>query len=342
MIEQQRAWLFAAVLALAVFIALTGVILHVNKERRKANARLREAKETAERASAIASTTLENMGQGILMADGTGRILVYNHMLLDYLGIDRGDAAACTTVQEFTELGRKNTGDAASSRALELARVGGAASYELVAKGRIIDVRQIPLVDGGFIRTYTDISARKQAEEDLRRSEQRLALAMQAGRFTPWEANLKSGKTQTFSFYEQVLGYAPGELEDTLEGWKSVVHPDDLEPFGSAFRRFLDGRSPTFRFQYRVRDREKRERWVEAVGTIVERDDSGRPARIIGTQQDVTERQAVELLAQERMRELEEFNRVAVGRELRMIELKKQINDLLADLGRDRQYEIVQ
>jgi PAS domain-containing protein len=139
-----------------------------------------------------------------------------------------------------------------------------------------------------------------------------------------------------------VLRYAPGEFEDTLESWKSVVHPDDLEPFGSAFRRFLEGGSPTFRFQYRAFDKDRNERWVEAVGTIVERDEAGRPVRIIGTQQDVTERRAVEMLARERMRELEEFNRVAVGRELRMIELKQQINELLASLGRDRKYELVE
>jgi PAS domain S-box-containing protein len=341
-IEQQRAWLFAAVVALAVFIALTGVILYVNRERRKAHARLSEAKEIAERASAIADTTLRSMDQGILMADATGRILVYNQRLVEYVGIDPAAAAACTTVKELAELARTRIGDAATRRALELAQDAGRTSYELETDGRILDVRQSQLVDGGFIRTYTDISARKRAEEDLRQSQERLALAMQAGRFTPWEADLGSGRTQTFSFYERVLRYAPGEFEDTLESWKSVVHPDDLEPFGSAFRRFLEGGSPTFRFQYRAFDKDRNERWVEAVGTIVERDEAGRPVRIIGTQQDVTERRAVEMLARERMRELEEFNRVAVGRELRMIELKQQINELLASLGRDRKYELVE
>ena len=42
------------------------------------------------------------------------------------------------------------------------------------------------------------------------------------------------------------------------------------------------------------------------------------------------------------MAELELFNKVAVGRELRMIELKKEINHILDELGKSEKYEIVE
>ncbi len=57
---------------------------------------------------------------------------------------------------------------------------------------------------------------------------------------------------------------------------------------------------------------------------------------------DITERKRTENDLGEKMDELEKFSRIAVGRELRMIELKEEINGLLEQLGRDAEYEIAQ
>ena len=55
---------------------------------------------------------------------------------------------------------------------------------------------------------------------------------------------------------------------------------------------------------------------------------------------DITERKRGETVLVDKMEELEKFSRIAVGRELRMIELKEEINGLLQQLGRDAEYEI--
>ncbi len=57
--------------------------------------------------------------------------------------------------------------------------------------------------------------------------------------------------------------------------------------------------------------------------------------------EDITARTTEEQRRQENNEQLERFNRLAVGRELRMAELKQEINGLLAELGRERKYEIV-
>lgn len=56
---------------------------------------------------------------------------------------------------------------------------------------------------------------------------------------------------------------------------------------------------------------------------------------------DVTERKRTEETLQEKMNDLERFNRLAVGRELRMVELKREINALLRELEREEKYESV-
>ncbi len=61
----------------------------------------------------------------------------------------------------------------------------------------------------------------------------------------------------------------------------------------------------------------------------------------IGLMRDITERKAVEEEIKEKADELEKFNRLAVGRELKMIELKKEINALLEESGKEPGYKIV-
>jgi len=56
---------------------------------------------------------------------------------------------------------------------------------------------------------------------------------------------------------------------------------------------------------------------------------------------DVTESKKTEQDLHEKMRELERFNRLAVDRELRMIELKKEVNGLLTQSGQEPEYRII-
>ncbi|MBF0322770.1 MAG: PAS domain S-box protein, partial [Magnetococcales bacterium] len=72
---------------------------------------------------------------------------------------------------------------------------------------------------------------------------------------------------------------------------------------------------------------------IEANGAVV---------GAVVTFRDITMRREAEALVQEKMAELEKFTRVAVGRELRMIALKEEVNQLSAELGRERPYKIVE
>ena len=56
----------------------------------------------------------------------------------------------------------------------------------------------------------------------------------------------------------------------------------------------------------------------------------------------MTLRRKTEHELDKRMAELTQFNSIAVDRELRMIELKSEVNDLLAELGRSERYDVVE
>ncbi len=70
-------------------------------------------------------------------------------------------------------------------------------------------------------------------------------------------------------------------------------------------------------------------------------DEDGNPVGVQGSTRDITERKSAEEELKKKTKELEGFNKLAVGRELKMIELKKEINALLGELGKEPGYKIV-
>jgi len=146
---------------------LDGTIFDITK-RKQSEVALHDAKEVAESASKIARTTLENMGQGIIMTDSEHNILVYNDQLLNYFNVTREQAESCQTIEDMVHLYYKPD-EAGFNRSMGLAKSGKADVFEVVQPdGKIIEIRQNPLPDGGLVRTYTDITERKQAEAAIR------------------------------------------------------------------------------------------------------------------------------------------------------------------------------
>jgi signal transduction histidine kinase len=88
------------------------------------------------------------------------------------------------------------------------------------------------------------------------------------------------------------LGREPGSEEVSYELYLSSVHPDDRDLVTETIER-ADARNAPFAFEHRVLLPDGRERWILSRGGVVT-DDSGRPMRMLGTAQDITERKLQE------------------------------------------------
>lgn len=184
--------------------------------------------------------------------------------------------------------------------------------------------------------TLAKDARRRQAEEGLRESEERLRLATEAARMGTWERDLKTSRLAWSPMAEQLNGYEPGTFPGTEEAFRELLHPDCLADYTAARRRVREGNG-IYRAELRFRLRDGRERWGLVVGRLI-RGEDGQPERIVGIDLDITERKAAEEKLAAQLRELQRWHDATLGREGRILELKRQVNELLARAGEPLRY----
>ncbi|HEU4649146.1 MAG TPA: PAS domain S-box protein [Gemmatimonadales bacterium] len=133
-----------------------------------------------------------------------------------------------------------------------------------------------------------DVTELKETEAALRRSEQRLAVALEAGRMGAFEWEIMTGVVNWSPALERLHGYAPGTFPSTIEAYWAEVHPLDRDRLSTALPDILEGKRE-HHLEYRIIRADGAVRWVEGRGTVL-RDDTGRPVRIVGVCSDITDR----------------------------------------------------
>lgn len=142
--------------------------------------------------------------------------------------------------------------------------------------------------------TATDITERKEAEDALIQSEEKFRLAMETTNDALWDWNIVTNQVYRNPRHATMLGYEPGELSTSLQEWEKRIHPDDHDMVFDVLNEHLQGRSHSFKAEYRLRTKSGDYIWILGRGRVIAYGDDGSPLRMIGTNIDITEKKNAE------------------------------------------------
>ncbi|GEM_PF-666176 len=258
---------------------------------------------------------LDNLHAGVVACDANGKISLFNgvmqrlHGVPDlnipsdqfpaYFGLFHADGKTLLKPEEVP-LVRALHGEIVHEMEMVVAQKDHA-PRTLVASGK-----QIVTSTGkklGAVVALHDITERKQAEEALRKSADRLSLATESVRIGIWEYDLEKNTLLWDERMCALYGIRPEDFSSAYEAWERGVHPEDLAAARAELEDALAGKKE-FHTQFRVVWPDGQIHFVEA-HAVVQRAANGTPLRAIGVNWDISERKR----AEEGLRQLQTLHR---------------------------------
>jgi PAS domain S-box-containing protein len=238
-------------------------------------------------------TVLEMNAAGLQLVEADSRDVVRGKNILDFV------VPECRA--GFTELGQQVYNGQAGKLEFELVGLRG--------KRRWMETHAAPLhSDEGevyaLLAVSRDITERKRVEDALRGSEERLKLALAASRMGVWEWDFETATMFWSPECSEILGR---EMSGgTFESFKNLLEVEDADAVLELANQAIDNRT-VYSAEFRIRTNDE-VRWFSNLGRA-EYDHDGKPVRMIGTIQDITERKRLLAEVQERAAQLTEADR---------------------------------
>ena len=147
-----------------------------------------------------------------------------------------------------------------------------------------------------LLTVMNDITEKMHAEE-------RWQFALEGAGDGVWDWNTQNNQVFYSLHWKVMLGYAEDEIGDSLAEWRSRIHPDDLAEATQKIELHLAGKTDSYSSEHRIRHKDGSYLWVLDMGKVIAWTDEHRPARVIGTQKDISaHKQAEKTLAESEAR----------------------------------------
>lgn len=148
------------------------------------------------------------------------------------------------------------------------------------------------------------------ALERLRQESQRVDAILNSTGVGTWVWDLDTGKLELDERWARALGYRADELPPNISSRGELTHPDDIERCRRTLREHIDGGTPVYECECRMRHRAGHWVWMLDRGQVSERDAQGRARRMMGTLMDISDLKATQLRVIESEAFLEQVARI--------------------------------
>ncbi|RXJ85535.1 PAS domain S-box protein [Arcobacter cloacae] len=103
-----------------------------------------------------------------------------------------------------------------------------------------------------------------------------------------WDWDLQTNKVSYSKQWKKILGFEDDEIGNDLSEWENRVDPKHLKNVCTEITNYLEGKKDNYTNEHQVLCKDGTYKWILDRGVIVQRDEFGKPLRMIGTHTDIT------------------------------------------------------
>ncbi len=156
----------------------------------------------------------------------------------------------------------------------------------------------------GILTISSDITQKKKTQQLIEESQYRLNLALESNKIGIWDYEVNTEEVWIDKNYSRIIGYTLSDLGKKHN--YSIYHPEDLEAVKQKLSNYVKGKTKNYKNEFRIIKKNKDIIWILSQGKATEFNKWGKPTRIIGTAQDITDAKLVEQELQEYREQLED------------------------------------
>lgn len=247
--------------------------------------------------------TLSSIGDAVITTDTEARVTFLNPVAETLTGWKAAEAAGqplekvFRIIHEDTRLPMRNPVDKVLNEGVNIGLAHHMTLISREGKETPIEDSAVPIRNAsgkavGAVMVFHDVMERRRTERELRQSEARQNLAMEAGQMGAWEWIIATGKVTWSATLEAIHGLTPGTFGGSFEDIQREIHPDDHARVMTRIQESLEHQND-FGVEYRIIKPDGTLCWIEARGKLF-MDSHGQPERMAGVCMDITARKKLE------------------------------------------------
>jgi len=147
--------------------------------------------------------------------------------------------------------------------------------------------RATPKTKNTILYIVRDITESVKAEKQLQDSNSQIKLVLKSANIGWWDWDIPSGNEICNEIFTEILGYKHSEMKPHISWWENKIHKDDIKQVNIDLQEHFEGKSEFYINEHRLKTKKGEWKWFLDYGKVIERDEKGKPIRMIGTLRNI-------------------------------------------------------